>query len=118
MIIPKNIIDKFEKKDIPINISNDDIKHKAQQELINKIHIENEALENQYDCCMGNTTDKRILDFIAKFLIIFSILCFSFVMVVSTNDSSERNIFIIIINTILSIFLPSPSIKDKDKSNK
>lgn len=72
-----------------------------------------EMYKNQYQLCFGGSTDGRVLTFMSKFIIVLSTLIFSFIMIITTESSGEKQIFIIIVNTILSVFLPSPSIKDK-----
>ena len=98
-----------------INLENNDDAHKikCKNELTRKMKIEDDIKENQCNLCCGGSTDARILTFLAKFLITFSTLTFSFVMMSLTNDSAEKQVFIVIINTILAVFLPSPQIKEK-----
>lgn len=69
-------------------------------------------IENQYDCCVnGATTDKRILNFTAKCMVLFSILIFSFVMISKQDENSS--IYINIILIIMSIWIPSPKISSQ-----
>ena len=103
-----------------IDLENNDnaYKIKYKNELIRKMKIEDDMKENQYQLCGGGSTDARVLTFLAKFLIIFSTLIFSFVMVLLSSDSAEKQVFIVLINTILAVFLPSPQIKEKKDKNK
>ena len=103
-----------------IDLENNDnaYKIKYKNELIRKMKIEDDIKENQYKLCCGGSTDARVLTFSSKFLIIFSTLMFSFIMTSLTNDSAEKQVFIVIINTILAVFLPSPQIKEKKDENK
>ena len=43
----------------------------------------------------------------------FSTSTFSFVMISLTNDSAEKQAFIVLVNAMLAVFLPSPQIKDE-----
>jgi hypothetical protein len=71
-------------------------------------------LENQYNCCIGGgSTDKRILNFISKCSVLFSILIFSFVMV--AREDKNSSIYLNIIFIIMSIFIPSPSISSSNE---
>jgi len=72
-------------------------------------------LENSYKMCCGSMTDRRLVEYGSKVLIIFSILVFSMVQVFETKNIEEKTIFIVIINTVLSVFLPSPTIAKKNK---
>lgn len=84
-----------------------------QDEIINRIKLENTSKINTFESCCGSRVSKELINFIAKFMIIFSILLFSFYMVLSSTNNSDKNIFIIIINSIFSVFIPSPSYKEK-----
>lgn len=108
-----------ENKDIVLDVKNStEYQNKLAQEMLHRREIEDEKYSNQYNICCGGTTDARVLTFLSKFLIIFSTLIFSFVMILLTNDSAEKQVFIVLVNTILAVFLPSPQIKDKNKKNK
>ena len=105
-------------KIIDLENNNNAYKMKYKNELIRQMKIEDDIKENQYQLCCGGSTDARVLTFLSKFLIIFSTLIFSFVMILLTNDSAEKQVFIVLVNTILAVFLPSPQIKDKKDKNK
>ena len=73
-------------------------------------------LENSYKLCCGSMTDRRLVEYGSKVLIIFSILVFSMIQIFHSNNTEERTVFIIVLNTILSVFLPSPTIAKKNTS--
>ena len=81
------------------------------------MEIQDERHSNQHQLFCGGSTDARVLSFLAKFLIVFSTLTFSFVMMSLTNDSAEKQVFIVLVNTTLAVFLPSPQIKEKKDEN-
>ena len=68
-------------------------------------------MENQYQifCGSNQTTDKRILEWGAKCLVLFSVLIFAMVSVVKHDENQA--LFLNLIVLILSVFLPTPSIK-------
>ena len=86
---------------------------RMQEQKINEIRSLSE-IENQYGTCCGNTTDRRLLEFGAKCSVLFSILCFSFMMV--SRDDKNSQVYINIILVIMSIWIPSPGIDKKPKS--
>eukprot|EP00466_Bigelowiella_natans_P001943 jgi/Bigna1/140710/aug1.57_g15418 len=89
----------------------EEFKKRLEQEMLHKMEVEDAKLENTYQsCCM--TSDKRALEFFLKSGVIFSVLVFSMLQVITINDSSERNAFLNIVILILGTFLPSPKIKD------
>ena len=103
-----------ENKDVVLDVKNStEYQNKLAEEMLHKMEIQDERYSNQYQLCCGGSTDARVLSFLAKFLIIFSTLIFSFVMILLTTDSAEKQVFIVLVNTILAVFLPTPSIKDK-----
>ena len=88
-----------------------EFKKRLEQEILHKMEVEDAKLENTYQsCCM--TSDKRALEFFLKSGVIFSVLVFSMLQVITINNSSERNAFLNIVILILGTFLPSPKIKD------
>lgn len=103
---------------VSVDLLNTSHKLKLQDEIVEKMRIENTRKMDQLQSCCGSVISRDLINFSSKFCVIFAILIFSFFMVVNTKDNSEKNIFIIIINTILSIFLPSPSYKSKKQKSK
>ena len=90
-----------------------DTKDKKIDTSITKIERLND-IENQYEtcACWGNgKTDRRLLEFMSKFIVLLTVLLFSCTM--TAIGDGDKNIYINLIVMILSIFLPSPSIKNK-----
>ena len=48
--------------------------------------------QNFYSCCFKGKTDRRILEFIARYTISLSILCFSFTMIATNQDPCNGQI--------------------------
>jgi len=96
-----------ESKDVKIDI-NDELYKK---EIINRMKIEDENIYKS--CCL--TSDKRALEFFFKSGVIFSILLFCMLQVMTVSNASERNAFLNIVILILGTFLPSPKIKPNKK---
>lgn len=65
-------------------------------------------IENRYETCCGKATDRRLLEFGAKCMALFSILLFSFFMVL--RGDSNQHIYINVILIVMSVFIPSPGI--------
>ena len=64
---------------------------------------------NHWDSCMGKSSDKRLLIFIANLTISISLLSFSFVRLCSTLTENEQSIYIGFITLIVGIWVKSPS---------
>jgi hypothetical protein len=65
---------------------------------------------NHWDsCCIGKSSDKRLLIFIANLTISISLLSFSFVRLCSTLTENEQSIYIGFITLIVGIWVKSPS---------
>lgn len=78
------------------------------RELEHRIEIENEENNNELrTCCGNNTSDKRLLIFIASFSISIITLVFSAIQLVRV-DSCESHNYISIICLIIGIWLRSP----------
>jgi hypothetical protein len=59
-------------------------------------------------CCIGQS-DKRLLKFIVQTVISLSLVGFSFYMLSSGVDCSEQAVYVSILTSVLSLWLPSPS---------
>ena len=64
--------------------------------------------ENLYQSCCAGTSDKRLLKFIIQSTISLSIMGFSMYMLASGVECSEQSIYVGILTSIFSIWLPSP----------
>jgi hypothetical protein len=64
--------------------------------------------ENLYKSCCAGTSDKRLLKFIIQSTISLSIMGFSMYMLSSGVECSEQSIYVGILTSIFSIWLPSP----------
>lgn len=77
--------------------------------------MEEQKLErkNSHDwtSCCGSRIDKRLLEYVTKSLVIISVLFYAMLAARQSSNETERNIYINICVMILSVFLPSPSIK-------
>ena len=65
-------------------------------------------IENQHDTCLGGSTDKRLLEFVTKMVVLFCVLVFSCVMVAKHDENQQ--VYINLIAMILSILFPSPGV--------
>lgn len=64
---------------------------------------------NHWDSCIGKSSDKRLLIFIANLTISIAVLSFSFVRLCSTLSENEQSIYIGFITLIVGIWVKSPS---------
>ena len=120
MIIPeaveKTIRDnEVRQNNVVLDVKNtQEYKNRLAQEVIHKMEIEDNKLDNTYQsCCL--TSDKRALDFFLKSGVIFSVLIFSMIQVMTVTNASERNAFLNVVMLTLGNFLPSPKIKEDRK---
>lgn len=68
-----------------------------------------------YECCSGfHRVDKRLLNFIMQICILASILIFSMISYSTTDNQSEKTTFLVIISSIMSVFLPTPKLPQRD----
>ena len=117
MIIPPSVEKKLDTKlnDLVMDVKeSQEYKNKLAKELIHRKEIEDEKYINTYQsCCL--TSDKRALEFFLKSGVIFSVLVFSMIQVMTVGNPSERNAFlnVVILNHVT--ILPSPKIKEDKK---
>ena len=76
-------------------------------EFQKKIMEQNQQDYTWNSCCAG-TSDKRLLKFIIQSTISLSIMSFSMYMLSSGVECSEQSIYVGILTSIFSIWLPSP----------
>lgn len=114
MIIPKFIENKLNENVVLDVKQTQEYKNKVAEEEIHRKEIEDEKFLNTYrSCCL--TSDKRALEFFLKSGVIFSVLIFSMIQVMTVENSAERNAFLNVVILILGTFLPSPKIKEDKK---
>ena len=116
MIIPPSVEKKLdENKDVVLDVKNtQEYRNKLAEEMIHRRELEDEKYINTYQsCCL--TSDKRALEFFLKSGVIFSVLVFSMIQVMTVGNPSERNAFLNVVILILGTFLPSPKIKEDKK---
>lgn len=103
----KTILSKIDE-----NENNDE--KKIYQTSLTKLERMNDIENNySYDTCCGKMgTDKRLLEFGTKFIVILGILIWA----VSMSLKKDNNqVYVNIIVCILSVFLPSPKISTNNK---
>ena len=65
---------------------------------------------NNWKTCMGSSSDKRLLTFIATLIISVSVLNFSFFMIANRSLSCpELNTYVSLISLVIGIWLKSPT---------
>lgn len=112
MIIPPSVekkLNETKQNDIAL-----DVKNRLAEEIAHRRELEDEKHVNAcQSCCL--TSDERALEFFLKSGVIFSVLVFSMIQVMTVGNPSERNAFLNVVILILGTFLPSPKIKEDKK---
>ena len=104
---------RLDEKKSQLDVLDNEHKKRYMDEIIHLEEVKNANIENQFSTCFGTTTDKRVLEFFTKNVIIYSVLFFSMLQVYRSTGSDERSIWVNIITMILGTFLPSPSLNRK-----
>ena len=88
--------------------------HNVTPEIINRrLDIEEKKEERHYDCescCFRSKIDKRMARFIIQAILSVSMIGFSMYKLNSNLDCNESNVYIAMISSIFSIWIPSPSV--------
>ena len=79
-------------------------------ELDHKIDMENIEAENNYNCCMNGTTDKRVLVYISQLIFSLIVIGFCIIQLIRKDDYESTSVYLPIIMTILGFWLPSPKL--------
>lgn len=73
-----------------------------------EIELERKKYDDHLDSCCGKTSDKRLLIFISSLLISLISLFFSCFQLTRGLECSQETVYIGIITSIISIWIPSP----------
>lgn len=79
-------------------------------ELEHRIEMEDIEIENTYKCCMGGSTDKRVLVYISQLSFSLIVLGFCAIQLIRKDDYESTSIYLPLITTILGYWLPSPKL--------
>lgn len=93
--------------DIKIDIKQNSVRRSSlspelKEEVIHhKLELENKREDNELTSCCGSRFDKRVLTSLNKTFIIFIVLLFSILKIMTSHDTTERNVYVNIILLIL-----------------
>jgi hypothetical protein len=73
-----------------------------------KIDMDELDQQNQLQTCCGKSSDKRLLSFLASFVISIGLVSFSCYKLASSEKCTEQNLYVGLISIILGIFVKSP----------
>eukprot|EP00466_Bigelowiella_natans_P019479 jgi/Bigna1/144376/aug1.87_g19084 len=116
MIVPQSVECKMDEKQQKVADINDskECEDGTMEEMLHRKELEDEKFVNTHQsCCL--TSDERALEFFLKSGVMFSVLMFSMIQVVTVGNVAERNAFLNIVILTLGTFLPSPKIKEDEK---